>query len=257
MKTLDLFDLSGRVAMVSGGGDGIGRALATGLAEAGADVVVFSRRLEKCEAVAHEIETLGTRAMALPCDITKEPDVDNLLAQTLGNLKKIDILVNNAGRTWGAPPEEMPYDAWHKVIELNLNGTFRLTQRVGKEMIKNKSGKIINITSYAGSRGTDPVYLDAIPYNATKGALNAMTKDLAVKWAKYGIHVNAIAPGWFPTKMTKWIFDNRGEAILARTPMQRYGKLDELKGIVVFLASQASDFLTGQVIGIDGGLTAW
>ena len=124
-------------------------------------------------------------------------------------------------------------------------------------MIKQNHGKIINITSYAGSRGTDPVYLDAIPYNTSKGALNVFTMDLAVKWAKYNINVNAIAPGWFPTKMTEWTFSHRGEAILARTPMKRFGQLTELKGIVVFLASKASDYLTGQVIGVDGGLTAW
>jgi gluconate 5-dehydrogenase len=257
MKALDLFDLSGKVAMVSGGGDGIGRAMATGLAEAGADIVVFSRRLEKCEETAHAIETGGGRALALQCDITHENDVDRVVTQTIKKFNKIDILVNNSGRTWGAAPEEMPYEAWHKVIDLNINGTFRCTQRVGKEMIKHNRGKIINISSYAGSRGTDPLYLDAIPYNTSKGALNAFTMDLAVKWAKYNINVNAIAPGWFPTKMTQWTFSHRGEAILARTPMKRFGQLTELKGVVIFLSSKASDYLTGQVIGVDGGLTAW
>jgi NAD(P)-dependent dehydrogenase (short-subunit alcohol dehydrogenase family) len=257
MKALDLFDLSGKLAMISGGGDGIGRTMATGLAEAGSDIVVFSRRLEKCEEAAHEIEKCGVRALALQCDITRENDVDRVVSQAMKNFNKIDILVNNSGRTWGAAPEEMPYEAWQKVIDLNINGTFRCTQSVGKEMIKQNHGKIINITSYAGSRGTDPVYLDAIPYNTSKGALNVFTMDLAVKWAKYNINVNAIAPGWFPTKMTEWTFSHRSEAILARTPMKRFGQLTELKGIVVFLASKASDYLTGQVIGVDGGLTAW
>ena len=257
MKALDLFDLSGKLAMISGGGDGIGRTMATGLAEAGSDIVVFSRRLEKCEEAAHEIEKCGVRALALQCDITRENDVDRVVSQAMKNFNKIDILVNNSGRTWGAAPEEMPYEGWQKVIDLNINGTFRCTQSVGKEMIKQNHGKIINITSYAGSRGTDPVYLDAIPYNTSKGALNVFTMDLAVKWAKYNINVNAIAPGWFPTKMTEWTFSHRGEAILARTPMKRFGQLTELKGIVVFLASKASDYLTGQVIGVDGGLTAW
>jgi len=256
MKALDLFDLSGKVAMISGGGDGIGRAMASGLAEAGSDIVVFSRRLEKCEEVANEIETGGARALALQCDITRENDVDRVVTQTIKKFSKIDILVNNSGRTWGATPEEMPYEAWQKVIDLNINGTFRCTQRVGKEMIKHKRGKIINISSYAGSRGTDPLYLDAISYNTSKGALNTFTMDLAVKWAKYNINVNAIAPGWFPTKMTEWTFSHRGEAILARTPMKRFGQLDELKGVVVFLSSKASDYLTGQIIGVDGGLSA-
>jgi gluconate 5-dehydrogenase len=257
MKALDLFDLSGKVAMISGGGDGIGRVMAVGLAEAGSDIIVFSRRLEKCEEVAHEIEAGGARALALQCDITREDDIDRVVAQTIKKFNKIDILVNNSGRTWGAAPEKMPYEAWQKVIDLNINGTFRCTQRVGKEMIKNNRGKIINISSYAGSRGTDPLYLDAISYNTSKGALNTFTMDLAVKWAKYNINVNAIAPGWFPTKMTEWTFSHRGEAILAHTPMKRFGQLEELKGIVIFLSSKASDYLTGQVIGVDGGLTAW
>ena len=132
MKALDLFDLSGKVAMVSGGGDGIGRTMATGLAEAGSDIVVFSRRLEKCEETAHEIEQGGGRALALQCDITREDDVDRVVTQTMRKFNKIDILVNNSGRTWGAAPEEMPYEAWHKVIDLNINGTFRCAQRVGK-----------------------------------------------------------------------------------------------------------------------------
>lgn len=257
MKALDLFDLSGKVAIISGGGDGIGRTMAAGLAEAGSDIVVFSRRLEKCEEAAHEIEKCGVRALALQCDITRENDVDRIVTQTIKKFNKIDILVNNSGRTWGAAPEEMPYEAWQKVIDLNINGTFRCTQRVGKEMIKRKRGKIINISSYAGSRGTDPSYLDAIAYNTSKGALNAFTMDLAVKWARYNINVNAIAPGWFPTKMTEWSFSHQGEAILERTPMKRFGQLAELKGIVIFLSSKASDYLTGQIIGVDGGLTAW
>ena len=257
MKALDLFDLSDKVAMVSGGGDGIGQAMATGLAEAGADIVVFSRRLEKCEETVHEIEKGGSRALALQCDITREDDVEHVVTQTVKKFSKIDILVNNSGRTWGAAPEEMPYEAWQKVIDLNINGTFRCTQRVGKEMIKQNRGKIINISSYAGSGGTDPAYLDAIPYNTSKGALNTFTMDLAVKWAKYNINVNAIAPGWFPTKMTEWTFSHRGEAILAHTPMKRFGQLDELKGVVVFLSSKASDYMTGQIIGVDGGLSAW
>jgi NAD(P)-dependent dehydrogenase (short-subunit alcohol dehydrogenase family) len=257
MKALDLFNLSGKIAMISGGADGIGRAMATGLAEAGADIVVFSRRLEKCEEAAHEIEKCGVRALALQCDITRENDVEQVVSQTIKKFEKIDILVNNSGRTWGAAPEEMPYEGWQKVIDLNINGTFRCTQRVGKEMIEKKRGKIINISSYAGSRGTDPLYLDALAYNTSKGALNVFTMDLAVKWAKYNINVNAIAPGWFPTKMTEWSFSHQGEAILARTPMKRFGQLTELKGIVIFLASKASDYLTGQIIGVDGGLTAW
>ncbi len=257
MKVPDLFNLSGKVAMISGGGDGIGRTMALALAEAGSDIVVFSRRLAKCEEVAHEIEALGAEALALQCDITREDEVDLVVQQAIQKFNKIDILVNNSGRTWGASPEVIPVEAWQKVIDLNINGTFLCTQKVGREMIKRSNGKVINITSYSGSRGTDPAYFDALPYNTSKGAINTFTKDLAVKWAKYNINVNAIAPGWFPTKMTEWTFDNRGAAILARIPMKRYGQLDELKGVVVFLASAASNYMTGQIVGVDGGLTAW
>jgi len=257
MGALQFFSLKGKVAMVSGGGDGLGQSMALGLADAGADVVVFSRRVEKCEEAAREIEKCGGGAMAMRCDISRQEDVDRLLEQTLRKFARVDILVNNAGRTWGGWPEDMTFADWYKVIDLNINGTFRITQAVGREMIKQRSGKIINISSYAGSRGTDPLYLNALPYNTSKGAIQSFTMDLAVKWAQYGINVNCIAPGWFPTKMSKWSFDNGGEAIIARTPMKRYGKLEEIMGITIFLASAASDFVTGQVIGVDGGLTAW
>jgi NAD(P)-dependent dehydrogenase (short-subunit alcohol dehydrogenase family) len=257
MKIGSLFDLTGKVAMISGGGDGIGRAMAFGLAEAGSDVVVFSRRIEVCEEVANAIQKLGVRALAFKCDISREEDVARVVSESLKEFKQIDILVNNSGRAWGASPEEIGFDAWQKVIDINIHGTFRCTQAVGREMIKQRKGKIINISSYAGSRGTDPQYLNSIPYNTSKGALDAFTRDLAVKWAQYNINVNAIAPGWFPTKMTKWTFDNNGEAILARIPMKHYGKMEDIMGVAVFLASAASDYITGQIIGVDGGLTAW
>ena len=257
MSLNELFKLRGEVALISGGGDGIGRAMALALAEAGSTVVVFSRRIEKCEEVAHEIASQGGQALAIGCDILQEADLEHVVGKTLQAFGKIDVLINNSGRTWGATPEDIRFDDWQKVIELNLNATFRCTQMVGREMIKRQKGKIINISSYSGSRGTDPAYLDAIPYNTSKGALNTFTKDLAIKWARYNITVNAIAPGWFPTKMTRWTFDNNGEAILARIPMKRYGKLEELKGVAVFMASSASDYMTGQIVAVDGGLTAW
>jgi gluconate 5-dehydrogenase len=257
MQVPNLFDLTGTVSLVSGGGDGIGRAMAVALADAGSALVIFSRRSEKCAAVAHEIEAKGGRALALACDILSATDIERVVSETLKAFGKIDVLFNNSGRTWGASPEDINFDDWKKVVDLNLNATFRCTQIVGREMIKRTQGKIINISSYSGSRGTDPSYLDAIPYNTTKGALNTFTQDLAVKWAKYNITVNAIAPGWFPTKMTQWTFDNRGEAILARIPLKRYGQMEELMGVAVFMASSASDYITGQIISVDGGLTAW
>lgn len=257
MTAVDLFDLKGKVSMVSGGGDGIGRAMALALADAGSHVVIFSRKSEKCESVAREVENRGVRALALPCDILREADVERVVSETRRIFGKIDVLVNNSGRTWGASPEDISFEDWKKVVDLNLNGTFRLTQMVGREMIEQKGGKIINISSYSGARGTDPAYLNAIPYNTTKGALNIFTQDLAVKWAPYNITVNAIAPGWFPTKMTQWAFDNHGQAILDRIPLRRYGNLEDLMGVIVFMASPASNYITGQIIAVDGGLTAW
>ena len=257
MTVKNLFDLTGKVSLISGGGDGIGRAMALGLAEAGSAVVVFSRRGDICEALADEIKAKGGKALGFACNILKEEDIRRVVNETAGAFGKIDVLINNSGRTWGAAPEDMGFDDWKKVIDLNLNATFQCTQIVGREMIRAGGGKIINISSYSGSRGTDPDYLNAIPYNTTKGALNTFTKDLAVKWAHHNITVNAIAPGWFPTKMTQWTFDNHGEKILAKIPMNRYGKMEEIMGVAVFMASTASDYITGQIITVDGGLTAW
>ncbi len=257
MNIFDIFDLSGKVSIVSGGGDGLGQIISTGLAEAGSDVVVCSRRREICEEAAHEIEKTGVKTLAVPCDITVDEDVDRLINTSLKAFSKIDVLVNNAGRTWGASPEDIEIENWLKVIELNVNGTFRCTQKVGKVMIEQKGGKIINISSYSGSMGSDPEYLNAIPYNTSKGAINTFTKDLAVKWAKYNINVNCIAPGWFPTKMTDWLFSNKGEAILSKVLLKRYGNENDLKGAAVYLASKASDYITGHILAVDGGLSAW
>jgi len=257
MGVLGLFDLHGKVSIVTGGGDGVGRMLATALGEAGSHVVICSRKLDKCKEAARAIEQLGVNALSLQCDINRDEDVDRLVKETVDRFQKIDVLVNNSGRTWGGPPEDISLEGWKKVIDLNVTGTFRITQKVGRVMIGQRRGKIINISSYAGLRGTDPEYLDAIPYNTSKGAINILTKDLAVKWAKYNIHVNAIAPGWFQTKMTKWVFENRRENILSKSLIKRFGEPDDLKGAVVFLASRASDFMTGQILCVDGGLTVW
>ncbi len=257
MKTMDLSNLKGKTAIVTGGAIGLGRQMALGLAETGADIVVCSRKIEKCEEMGRQIESLGVRTLALQCDLTLAEEVDRVVKETLKNFGKIDILVNNAGRTWGAPVEELKIEDWKKVIDLNITGTFQLTQRVGKEMIRQREGKIINISSYAGLMGTDPEYLNAIAYNTSKGALNSFTKDLAVKWARYGIQVNAIAPGWFVTEMTKWVTEHHREKMMDRLLIKRYGGEEDLKGAIVFLASKASDYMTGHILCVDGGLTAW
>jgi len=257
MSILNLFDLSGRVSIVTGGGYGLGKIMATALGEAGSDIVVCSRKLEKCEATAHDIEKLGVRSLAFQCDVNRDEDVDRVVSETVKKFKKIDILVNNSGLGWGASPEDIKMEDWQKVIDLNITGVFRFTQKVGREMIKQKSGKIINISSYAGLRGTDPDYLNSIPYNTSKGAMIIFAKDLATKWAKYNINVNCIAPGWFPTKMTEWSLDNWGDKIISRLLIKRFGNEDDLKGAVIYLASKASDYMTGQVLCVDGGITAW
>lgn len=257
MKTMDLFNLKGKTAIVTGGAIGLGRQMALGLAEAGADIVICSRKLEKCEEMAHQIESLGVKGLALRCDLTRGEEIDQVVKKTIEEFGRVDILVNNSGKTWGASVEELKIEDWKKVIDLNITGTFQFTQRVGREMIRQTGGKIINISSYAGLMGTDPEYLNAIAYNTSKGALIAFTKDLAVKWAKYGIQVNAIAPGWFVTEMTKWITEHHGERMMDRLLIKRYGGEDDLKGVIVFLASKASDYITGHILCVDGGLTAW
>jgi len=257
MNTLKSFDLNGKVSIITGGGDGLGQMMAIGLAEAGSDIVICSRRLEKCEAAANKIEKLGVKTLATQCDLNSDEDLDRLVIDTMKKFGKIDVLVNNSGLTWGSPPEDMKMENWQKVIDVNITGTFRCTQKVGREMIRKKNGKIINISSVAGLGGTNPEYLDALPYNTSKGALMVFTKDLAVKWAKYNINVNCIAPGWFPTKMTKWTLENRRDLLLDRFLIKRFGNEDDIKGAVVFLASKASDYVTGQILNVDGGSSAW
>jgi NAD(P)-dependent dehydrogenase (short-subunit alcohol dehydrogenase family) len=257
MDVRSLFDISGKVAIVTGGGIGLGEQITHALAEADCHVVVCSRKVERCESVVKAIEKLGGKARAFRCDIAKESDIDQVVSGTVKEFGKIDILVNNAGKTWGAPAEDFRLDHWKMVVDVNLTGTFLFSQKVGKEMIKRNGGKIINITSYGGLRGCDPEYMDAIAYSSSKGGIVAFTKDLAVKWAKYNINVNAIAPGWFVTQMTKWSRENKGDRILDRLLIKRFGGDDDLKGAVVFLASKASDYMTGQILSVDGGLTAW
>ena len=257
MNVKDLFSLEGKATIVTGGGRGLGEQMATGLADAGSNIVVCSRKLERCEETAHRIQSLGVKTLAFRCDVAREEDVNHVVKETIREFGRIDILVNNSGRTWGDLVEEFSIEGWKKVIDVNVTGTFQMTQKAGREMIKQRSGKIINIASYAGMRGTDPDYLNAIAYNTSKGAVVTFTKDLAVKWAKYGIHVNAIAPGWFTTEMTKWSMEHFREKMLERILFKRFGGEDDLKGAVVFLASKASDFVTGHILCVDGGEMAW
>ncbi|HWQ01142.1 MAG TPA: SDR family oxidoreductase [Gaiellaceae bacterium] len=257
MKPSELFDLSGKVAIVTGGGSGIGRQMATGLAEAGADVALCARKPERCEEVARELGQLGIRAFGMRCDVRDPAEVQAVVDRTRAELGRIDVLVNNAGTSWGAPAEDHPLEAWQKVIDVNLTGVFLFAQTVGRAMIEQQGGKIVNIASVAAFGGAPPELMNAVAYNASKAGVVGFTRDLATKWAEHGINVNAIAPGWFPSDMNKALLDAQPDAYLEHIPLKRFGGPDDLKGAVVFLSSRASDFVTGQVVVVDGGQSAW
>ncbi len=256
MKTVELFSLSGRVAVVTGGSTGLGRQMAEALAEMGANVVLCARKKERCEQAAAELGALGVKTLALACDVRKPDDIQKVVDSTVTAFGTIDILINNAGASWGAPVEEMKLEHWNKVIETNLTGTFLFSQAAGKVMIPQRRGKIINIASVAGLRGSPPQF-QAIGYQASKGGVITFTKDLACKWAAHNINVNAIAPGWFPTNMSGVVIERNREMLRQRIPLGRFGTDFDLKGAAVFLASAASDYVTGQVLAVDGGQTAW
>jgi gluconate 5-dehydrogenase len=257
MRVQELFDLGGKVAIVTGGGSGLGRQMAEALAESGADLVLCARKAERCEQAADELRALGVRAIGLACDVRDPAQVDAVVERAVGELGRVDILVNNSGTSWGASPEDVPAEGWQKVIDVNLTGAFRFAQAAGRVMIdQGDGGKIVNVASVAAFRGAPTAAMNAIPYNASKGGLVALTIDLAVKWAPYRINVNAIAPGWFPTEMSGSTIDAGREAFLRRIPLGRFGGSDDLKGAVAFLASKASDYVTGTTVVVDGGQMA-
>ncbi len=253
----ELFDLSGRVAIVTGGGSGIGRQMAEGLAETGADVVLCARHADRCEQAAEELRELGVRALGLRCDVRDPAEVQAVVDRTRTEFGRIDVLVNNAGTSWGAPAEDYPLEGWQKVIDVNLTGVFLFAQAAGRVMIEQHRGRIVNIASVAAFGGAPPELMDAVGYNASKGGVVAFTRDLATKWARHGITVNAIAPGWFPSDMNRVLLEGHGDAYLEHIPLRRFGGPDDLKGAAVFLASSASDYVTGQTLIVDGGQSAW
>ncbi len=252
----DMFDLTNKTAIVTGGGRGLGKQIAMALGEAGANIVIASRNLSVCIEACEELKGLGVKAIALECDITNEADVDSVVKETVAQFGTIDILVNNSGTSWSGPLLDLPKDKWEKVMNVNITGTFLFSQAVARVMKEQNSGKIINIASVSGLGGTFPELLDTIAYNTSKGAVITMTKDLGVKLARYNIQVNAIAPGFFPTKITKKILEKSNYDILGKTPAHRFGNESDLKGAAVFLASKASDYMVGHVLTIDGGISA-
>src|SRR2546425_11729854 len=247
MHTKELFDLSGRVAIVTGGGSGLGRQMATALAEMGADVVLCARNAERCAQTAAELSALGVRALGLRCDVTSAEDVRAMVERAKSELGRIDILVNNAGRAWVAPVATMAVEDWRRVLDVNLTGAFLCAQAAGNVMIAEGGGKIINIASVAGLGGAMPEGLDSIANNTSKAGLVNFTRDLAVRWARPKINGNAIPPGWFPSKMSSAIVERWGDRLARTIPLGRIGGDEDLKGSGVHLASRAADYITGQI----------
>lgn len=254
MHVSDLFKIEGKIALVTGGSVGLGAQMATALAEAGADVAVSARNIERCQTTAENLrKTCGVKTLALKCNVAEEPEVRAMMEAVLREFGRIDILINSAGTNWGATAVDYPLKGWNKVMGVNVNGTFFCCQQAGRAMIAQGGGKIINIASVAGMLGFEPEKMDAVAYPASKAAVISLTKDLAAKWARHNINVNAIAPGWFPTDMTDWVMKDHGALIRQGIPMKRFGKDYELKGAVLFLASEASSYVTGHTLFIDGG----
>ncbi|WP_368505429.1 SDR family oxidoreductase [Alkalihalophilus sp. As8PL] len=253
MGNEELFDLKGKVAIITGGGRGLGKQIAEAFADAGCHIVLCSRKIEACHETVEQLKNKGVNALALSCDVTNKEDVDRTVEAAINQFEKVDILVNNSGTTWGAPVEDMPEEAWNKVMNVNVKGTFLMSQKVGQHMIPRKTGKIINISSVAGIKAEPSEVLNAIGYSTSKAAVIHMTKDLAMKWAQYGINVNSIAPGFFQTKMTNKVLEERGEKVASHIPLGRIGDDTMLKGAALFLASKASDFVTGHILTVDGG----
>ncbi|MBI5067264.1 MAG: SDR family oxidoreductase [Deltaproteobacteria bacterium] len=255
MGVKDLFDLTGKAALITGGSRGLGLQMAEALGELGARVGITARKQAELDEAVKHLSGKGIEAAAFACDLGKLEGIPALVDRVLARFGTVDVLVNNAGTTWGAPAEDHPAEAWRKVMSLNIDAMFLLSQQIGKRcMIPRRSGKIVNVASVAGLAGNPPG-MQTIAYNTSKGAAVNFTRALAAEWGRHNINVNAICPGFFPTKMANGILSVIGDAVVAMTPLGRLGGDEDLKGAVAFLASEASRHVTGQFLAVDGG--AW
>jgi NAD(P)-dependent dehydrogenase (short-subunit alcohol dehydrogenase family) len=257
LSVKQLFGLTGKVALITGGSRGLGLQMAEALGEMGARLVLTARKADELSSAKMHLEQQGVEVLTITNDLAKLDQIPGLVDQVLAHYGQIDILINNAGASWAAPAEDYPVDAWMKLINLNLNAMFLLTQEVGKRaFIPQRSGKVIVTASIAGLRGNPP-NLHTIAYNTSKGADVNFVRALAAEWGKYNINVNAICPGFFPSRMADGLIDKLGDQIIASTPLRRVGGPEDLKGLVVLLASEAGRHISGQAIPVDGGYTSF
>ncbi len=255
MDTKSLFDLTGRVALITGGSRGLGAEIAEGLAEAGAAVFLVARRESWLDPTLAAFKNQGFSCDGTTCDVSDPTEVDQSVQQVLKRFGQVDILVNNAGITWGSDAAEMPLEKWRAVLDVNLTGAWIVTQAIGKHMIKRKTGNILTVASVSGLRGSTAPGASVAGYAASKAGVMGLTRELAGNWGPYGVRVNALAPGFFPSRMTEKILDRVSEHYRDRIPLRRIGRSGELKGTALFLCSDASSYVTGQTIVVDGGLT--
>ncbi len=256
MHVQELLSLKGKTAIITGASKGLGLMMAEGFAEAGANLVICSRKIEQCEEAARRIRGLGVECEAVRCDISDEGEVKALVAHALSRFGRIDVLVNNAGISWGGQLEDTPLKKWDQLFGTNVRGNYFCTTEVGRHMIANGGGTILNIVSVGGVRSIDPAVVTFPAYASTKGALIALTQHLSRNWARHNIRVNAIAPGIFPTDISKTLVGPKRAALEAAVPLGRLGQTDDFKGAAVFLASDAARYITGVTLWVDGGMLA-
>lgn len=256
MSVKELFNIQGKIALITGGSRGLGLQMAEALGELGCKIAITARKADELGNAKAHLEKLGIDVLTVVNDLSKQDQIPGMVDKVIARFGTIDILVNNAGATWGAPAEDYPDEAWHKVMSLNVDSIFFVAREVARRcMIPKKFGKIINIASIAGLRGS-ATNVSTIAYHTSKGAAVNFTRALASEWGKYNINVNAICPGFFPSQMSAGLLEKMAESVIARAPLHRIGGDEDLKGAVVFLSSEASRHITGQCLAVDGGMSA-